>query len=255
MFKTPYSGSKKRSLKRSLTVGLYTFALLIMPTVPATAQSLRLEPVSIAYTVMLASEKYGNATLGKIQFTLSKEKLGFSIFSATRAQGLAAILEGNSQESCNFDLQGNQVISTQYSGGRSNSNDYKVDFDWQERKIYFSNGEILDMPLGHVVNTCDFPIAAALIHKKGVLDADQILYVVDGKNKRIRGYNIQSLSNETLTTNMGSMPTLKLVLQRELRPDRTFTFWLSPEHSYLPIKMEERRSTRTTTMMVESIES
>ena len=255
MFKTPYSGSKKRGLKKSLTMGLTTFALLILPTIPATAQNLRLEPVSIAYTVMLASEKYGNATLGKIQFTLSKEQFGFSIFSATRAQGLAAILEGNSQESCNFDLQENQVISSQYSGGRSNSNDYKVDFDWQQRKIYFGDGEILDMPLGHVVNTCDFPIAAALIHQRGLPDVDEILYVVDGKNKRIRGYNIKSLSKETLATNMGSMPTMKLVLQRELRPDRTFTFWLSPEHSYMPLKMEERRNTRTTTMMVESIGS
>jgi hypothetical protein len=213
-----------------------------------------LEPISIAYTLSLVSEKYGNATLGKLQTTLNKTAAGYEVFQTTRAQGMAAILLGSDlQETCDFKVEGGRTISKSYAGGRRDLNDYHVDFDWQERKLNFADGESLDMPQGYVVNTCNLPFAAALLKGEGL--SGETVYVVDGKKKKIRAYTLKSTEDEVLTTKFGDVDTLKVVLERELIPERTFTLWLSPDNSYIPLKMEDRRRKRTTTIMVDKIDS
>ena len=213
-----------------------------------------LEPISIAYTVSLKSEKYGNATLGKAQTTLSKTDAGYTVYQTTKAQGMAAILLGSDfQESCDFLVGNGRAISNKYQGGRSDLTDFQIVFDWQGRKINFNDGESLDMPPGYVVNTCNLPFAAAL--SKGEVLSEETVYVVDGRKKRIRAYKFKSTKQEVLGTKFGDFDTLKVVLERELIPERTFTYWLSPKNSYIPLKMEEKRRKRTTTFMVDSIES
>jgi len=232
---------------------LYAIATLtIVPLTDLQAQSL--EPISIAYKVSMVSDKYGNATLGKAQTTLTKTDTGFSAVSQTKAQGIAAILLGsNFQESCDFVIEHDQVVSDNYSGGRRDNTDYQVNFDWKDRKIKFSDGESLDMPKGYVVDNCNMPFAAAMLKGDGL--SKQTLYIVDGKSKRIRGYNLKSTNEEILETNFGEIETVKVVLERELIPERTITLWLSPQNSHVPLKMEERRKKRTTTMMVDKIDS
>ena len=80
------------------------------------------------------------------------------------------------------------------------------------------------------------------------------MYVVDGKKKRIRGFKQRSSEPVTINTKLGEKEAIKLVLERELRPDRTLTFWLSPEDQYLPLKIQESRKSRTTTFEVETLE-
>jgi len=79
------------------------------------------------------------------------------------------------------------------------------------------------------------------------------MYIIDGKKRRLRAYNLLSSSNETVETPIGSKETLKIVLQREHRPDRLITLWLSLEDQYTPVKVEEKRKSRTTTMMVSEV--
>lgn len=220
---------------------------------PQMANAQELKPISIHYTVSFQSEKYGSATLGKFQTQLSRaQEGGYSVMSALKGQGIAAILMGsNYQESCDFSVQDGRAISNNYAGGRKALEDYQVKFDWTERKIEFSDGESLDMPKGYVVDNCNMFFAAALLRGEGL--SEQPLYIVDGKQKRIRGYNLRDTSNELLSTNLGDVNTLKIVLERELQPERTISLWLSPENSYMPLKMEERRRKRTTTMIVDQI--
>ena len=233
---------------------LIGFALLNPGVAEAQLSSKPLEPISIAYTVSLVSEKYGSATLGKAQTTLSKAAKGYSVLSATKAEGMAAILMGsNIQESCTFVMENGRAISNHYAGGRHDLKDYVVNFDWQGRKVNFGDGESLDMPPGYVVDTCNLPFAAASF-KDDALTGETV-YVIDGKKKRIRGYILKSTEQVVLNTRFGNIETLKVVLERELIPERTLTFWLSPENSYVPLKMEELRPGRATTMMVDQIES
>ena len=212
-----------------------------------------LQPVSIGYIVRLDHEKLGNATLGRTETILTRNATGYSVHTKTKAQGLAAIIIGsNEQQYCEFIVEQDRAISNSYSGGRTDSNDYQVDFDWQQRKINFNSGDSLDMPQGYVVDSCNMPFAASLLYHDGV--ADDVMYVVDGRKKRIRGYKLKSTSTESLETSIGKKETLKIVLEREFIPQRTFTIWLSPEWAYVPLKMEEKRRSRTTTMTVDKIE-
>lgn len=212
-----------------------------------------LEPVSISYSIGLDSSKFGTATLGKIESILSKTETGYAIESVTRFQGMAAIITGNNhQESCEFSVEQGQAITNKYTGGRIGKNEYDVNFDWQTRKVNFNNKQSMDMPQGYVVDNCVVWFAAALL--KGQDLGEQVLYIVDGSKKRIRGYKQRSSTPESIDTKLGQKDVIKLVLERELRPDRTLTFWLSPDDQYLPLKIQESRKSRTTTIEIESLE-
>ena len=156
------------------------------------------------------------------------------------------------QESCDFNIRENQAISSHYSG-KVQSENYSVSFDWDARKINFADGQLLDMPQGYMVDTCNMPFAAALLQGNDL--PNEILYVLDGAKKRILGYKLQSSNTEDLETPIGTIKTIKIVLERELKPERTLSFWLSPEHDYVPMKIEEKRTSRTTTMLVDAIDS
>ena len=210
--------------------------------------------VKISYLVDMVSKKWGNATLGNLETHIQTNgDDAYSVHSRTKTQGLASILLGsNIEETCDFTTDQSQVISKKYNSGESNNGnyDFSVKFDWEERKINFDD-TTLDMPQGYIVDNCNFPFAAAF--SKGHQLKDKLIYVVDGKSKRIRGYKFNSLSDETLYTKLGKLDTLKVVLERELRPDRTFTFWLAKEKQFMPVKMEEKRESRTTTMLAQNL--
>jgi len=208
--------------------------------------------LSITYKLKLQSSSYGNATLGKITNTFSKSENSFTVKSVTKAQGIAAIIIGsNEQQSCDFIMQDGYAVTQRYVGGNLKKDKYAVDFNWQEKIITFENGETIEMPNGYIVDFCSMPYALALQKGQGL--EDKTMYVVDGKKKRIRGYTLTSSEPESIETPLGTKETVKVVFQREQRPDRTLTLWLSPSDRYVPLKIEEKRKSRTTTMTVSSL--
>lgn len=235
----------------ALTVSFFAVA---QTTNQTQGHSNELNAIALSYTVNLVSSRLGNATVGQLQTTLTQNNGRYAANSTTKAQGLAAILIGSDlQESCEFTIDQGRALSHKYAGGSKESNDYQVSYDWEERKINFEDGESLDMPPGHIIDLCNMPFAAALLKDDGL--AGEVLYVLDGKKKRIRGYKLRSSNQETLETPLGPMASIKIVLEREFNPDRTFSLWLSPDHDYMPIKMEDARSSRTTTFLVNNIET
>lgn len=209
-----------------------------------------LEPVSIEYKIR--SSKFGNATLGKVQSELSNTESGYSIKSVTKAQGMALLLmQSNIQESCEFEVVDGRAIARNYSGGTIDQTEYSVGYDWDQRKISLNDQESLDMPQGYVVDNCIMWFAAALL--KGQLPEGEGVYIVDGKSKRIRGYKLRSSEEVTITTPLGDRDTIKMVLERELKPNRTLTFWLSKIDQYLPVRIEESRKSRTTTFEISEL--
>lgn len=209
-----------------------------------------LDPVSIEYKIRIS--KFGNATLGKVQSVLETTDTGYSIKSVTKAQGMALLLmQSNIQESCEFEVINGRAVARNYSGGTVKKQEYSVAYDWDNRKVNLSDEESLDMPQGYVVDNCIMWFAAALL--KGQIAKNEGVYVVDGKSKRIRGYKLRSQDTEIISTALGDRKTLKMVLERELRPDRTLTFWLSTDDQYLPVRIEESRKSRTTTFEISEL--
>lgn len=218
-----------------------------------TQSALALSPATISYKIKFESSKFGNATLGRVENILKATESGYTMDSITKAQGMAAIIMGsNEQQSCDFEVINGRTVSNRYDGGRTGKTDYKVDFDWDNRKAQFTdkkkNVETIDLPDGYIVNNCSMWFAVAIL--KGQIPDNQTMYVVDGKSKRIRGFKHRSTSSETLSTKLGEKQVTKVVFERELRPGRTLTFWLSNDDEYLPLKMQESRKSRVTTFEV-----
>ncbi len=206
-----------------------------------------LDPVSIEYKIRIS--KFGNAILGRVQSSLSTTESGYTIESVTKAQGMALLLmQSNLQESCEFEVVDGRAVARNYTGGTVDKMQYSVGYDWDNRKVNLSDQESLDMPQGYVVDNCIMWFATALL--KGNLPEQERIYVVDGKSKRIRGYKLRSKGDETISTSLGDRDTLKVVLERELRPNRTLTFWLSKTDQFLPVRIEESRKSRTTTFEI-----
>jgi hypothetical protein len=254
LYKDSASGKAVRSLvsdrvpqqygmkRASLIKALSTSALLLM-----SSWAHALEPSKIVYQLELDSERFGKATLGRIETQLSEDDGHFSVATQTKAEGMAAILVGNLTESCDFDIVDGLANSQYYSGGRPDKVEYFVDFNWTDRKVIFNSLETLDMPQGYLVDNCNMPFAMALLKDQEIKET---IYIVDGNKTRIRGYQFQSKSREMLSTKLGSLDTVKIVLARELKPEKTLTLWLSKKHDFLPVQMQERREGRTTTMYI-----
>jgi len=220
----------------------------------ANADSVPLDPASIIYKIKFKSSRFGNATLGRVETKLTETSDGYAIENLTKTQGMAAIIIGsNYHESCEFHIEEGLAVAKDYKGGRVGKTDYAVAYDRENRKINFDSGDTLDMPEGYVVDNCMFWFAAALLREDGFTE-DKPIYVVDGKSKRIRGYKLRSKEEVQIDTPLGTKSVVKLVLERELRPNRTLTFWLSPEDKYLPLRIEESRKSRTTTFEIESLQ-
>ncbi len=220
-------------------------ALETQSTPPASEP--KLSPVSIEYKIRIS--KFGNAILGKAQSKLSLTPTGYAIETVTKAQGMALLLmQSNFQDTCEFEVQNGRAVARKYSGGTVKKTDYSVSYDWQNRKIRMSETLTLDMPQGYVVDNCIMWFATALL--KGQIAEEELLYIVDGKSQVIRGYKMRSRSEEVIETALGEKNTIKLVLERELRPNRTLTFWLSKNDQHLPVRIEESRKSRTTTFEI-----
>lgn len=218
-------------------------------------QAHALSPVTISYTIKLESSKFGNATLGRVEHVLKATDSGYSIKSITKAQGMAAIVLGsNHQQSCELDLLNGEAVSKNYGGGRIGKTDYEVDFDWSGRKAHFkdnkksNNNQVIDLPDGYILDNCSMSFAVALL--KGKIPDKQAMHIVDGKDKRIRGYKLRSSTEEMIETKLGEKQVTKLIFERESRPERTLTFWLSHDDEYLPLRMQESRKSRTTNFEV-----
>ena len=225
------------------------FILFIMP-MKAFSQN-NISDFQVTFKLSIKSKTYGNATLGKFANVFTKTETGYNVKTVTKTQGIAAIILGsNEQQTCDFsyDSNNNKATPTSYSGGTLKKEKYRVNFDWEKRTLQFENGESLDMPDGYILDVCSMPFAISLAQGRGL--EEQTIYAVDAKQKRIRGYNVASSENEIVETPLGEMDTIKVVLQRELRPDRTLTFWLSTKHQYIPVKVENKRKSRTITMLV-----
>lgn len=211
-----------------------------------------LKPYKIKYKIHLRGKRLGGTVLGKVEAVLKETDDGFSVQAKAKSLGLGAILLGNMQETCQFTFEDTTRAVSSTCNASVGKDDYAVDYQWPDRKLKFNDDEVLDMPQGYVMNITVMPFAVAAL--KGENLGDEVMYVVDAKNKRLRGYKHRITETETIKTKIGEVDTVKVTMERELRPNRTITMWLSPEHDYLPIKMEERRKSRVTTLKISSIE-
>ncbi len=197
---------------------------------------------------------YGT-NLGEIHTVIKKNQTQFVLSSITKAEGAASlVLGGDLIQQCAFSIQEKQIItdssSVEKRGRKSFKNNVKI--DWDSRFINYNNESALAIPEGYLVDSCNFQFAAAYTDIDFL--KNNTTYVLDGKKNRLKAYVFKSETREILKTPIGEFETTKIVLERELNPEKSFIFWVADEHPYFPLKMVEKRKSRSRIMTIKSYE-
>lgn len=229
-----------RSLKKYLVTILATLPFLWNSAV---AEGLP-DSMELIYKVSL-----GVAELGNLISTLERKDDVYEVTAETRAEGMASILLGGTvRELCRFSTDNNVLTPESYRIMREGKEafDRTVSFDWDERKVMFSNGMNLVISDGYIVDNCSIPYA--LIVGGASTFEQRTLHIVGGK--KIRRFENLSITEETVTTPLGEFDTLRIEQVRFDRPDRKLNIWLAPDKHNLPVKIVEQRKSRPDTTMV-----
>lgn len=228
---------------RLRSILLLAAAMLPLPWPGAAADELP-ESMELVYEVTL-----GVAELGSLISTLERRGDAYEVIAETRAEGMASILLGGTvREICRFATDGNVLTPESYRIIREGKDafDRSVSFDWNERKLTFSDGLTLVIADGYIVDNCSIPYA--FIVGGATTFQRRTLYVVGGK--KVRRFENLSISEDTVKTPLGEFPTVRIEQVRFDRPDRKLTIWLAPDRHNLPVKIVEQRKSRPDTTMV-----
>ena len=197
---------------------------------------------------------FGVAELGSLSSKLKKQTDHYEVTSETRAEGMASILLGGTvREMCQFSIDNNAIKPAHYRIVREGRDafDYSVSFNWDERRVMFSDGSDIVISDGYIVDNCSVPFA--FIIGDPATFKQKTLHIVGGK--KVRRFENSLIENEQVSTPLGKFDAIKIEQVRFDRPDRKLTIWLAPDRSNLPIKIVEQRKSRPdTTMLLKSVE-
>jgi len=207
---------------------------------------------NIRYTVNI----FGS-NLGEVHTRIRHDDKGFDIHSVTKAEGAASLLMGGDLlQDCKFSTSDQKIVLNSSVTEKLGSKSFKssVALDHKNNKISFAGkdgNKKIDIPSGYIVDSCNFQFAAAYTAKE--ILKNQTIYVIGGKRNRIKGYIFKSESQETLKTPLGEIEATKIVLERELNPEKQFIFWVSEKHPFFPLKMMDKRKSGSRIMTIKSV--
>lgn len=197
---------------------------------------------------------FGVAELGSLSSKLKKQTNHYEVTSETRAEGMASILLGGTvREMCKFSVDDNAIKPAHYRIIREGRDafDYSVSFNWDERRVLFSDGTDIVISDGYIVDNCSVPFA--FIIGGATTFKQKTLHIVGGK--KVRRFENNLIENEQVSTPLGKFDAVKIEQVRFGRPDRKLTIWLATDRNNLPIKIVEQRKSRpNTTMLLKSVE-
>ncbi len=215
---------------------------------PARAAGELPEQLTLRYSVQL-----GTAKLGSLLTQLTRHSDRFRVESETRVEGVAAILLGGEvRETCEFEVEANQVRPLRYEVEREGPKGYRrqAEFHWPANQVAFSSGETSAIPNGYTLDNCSVPFAFMLGGSE--VFSQTALHIVGGR--RIRNFEHIGVTREELKTPFGKIPSIRIEQRRTDNPTRKLIVWLAPGQHNLPVKMVEKRTSRVITMVLESVQ-
>jgi hypothetical protein len=188
--------------------------------------------------------------LGFLVVSISRQGDMYHVRSDTRAEGLAAILLGGSlHEECDFSVSDSMEIKPRrYSIEKDGRDAYthSADFLWNEMKVRYKDGNVLDIPLtGYVIDNCTVPFAFAAADRISLKGYPSI-HILGGEV--MRHFEDIKVSHETIKVPAGEFDTVRIDQQRADSPDKTLSIWVAPDKQNIAVKIVERRKFRVTTM-------
>jgi hypothetical protein len=190
---------------------------------------------------------------GELKRTLRTEDNGMRRFtSVSQAKGVFSFFKPDViEETSLWSLQNNRVTPQEYlyqrTGGKKDKY-LQMLFDWPRKQVNIDDKEhpwTLDIKTG-VLDKLVYQISLMRDLDEGVKQVDY--QIADGGHLKL--YHIRVLSEETITTPMGQIATVKLTRHRDKPKDRETTLWCAPALDYLPVKLEHVEDGTTFTAVI-----
>jgi hypothetical protein len=191
--------------------------------------------------------------VAEVQRTIQREGSYYRATSIAEPTGVARLLVSDLlHEESLFAVEGHNVRPLQYFESRDtdSANQTNIRFDWQQRKIQFSDGRSLDIPEHEVQDISSFQVALMVRPIKEL--AGQRINVVNIKG--IREYRYETPVEEVIETALGKLRTWRIEQRRLNRPERSVTVWLAIDLGHAPVKVVSSKNDKTTTLAITTIE-
>ncbi|WP_244912993.1 DUF3108 domain-containing protein [Methylophaga nitratireducenticrescens] len=164
--------------------------------------------------------------------------------SATKAKGVVALFKRDTvKETSLWSLSQQQIKPRQYlyqrNGGKKDKY-LRMDFDWRNRSVHIDD-KVHPWDLEIENGTLEKHVYQVQLRLDLLQNPQQKTFnylIADGGH--LKHYQIKRLEQETITTPLGSINTVKFKRQRDRDSDkdRETTLWCAPELNYLPVKLE-----------------
>jgi len=232
---------------------MHNFFGLILLLLSSTSFAQGLDDYSAKYQIEMNGLQAGELTQ---QLETLTEGL-YRFRSASKAKGLVAVFRRDIvKETSLWSLSKQQISPQQYlyqrSGGKKDKY-LRMDFDWQQNRVHIDD-EIHPWDLEIEPGTLEkhvYQVQLRLDLQKNPEQSTFNYLIADGGH--IKHYQIERLEQETITTPLGKIATIKFKRQRdrESDKDRETTLWCAPELDYLPVKLEhiEKDGTKFTALL------
>lgn len=190
---------------------------------------------------------------GELKRGLTSEADGLRRFqSVSQAKGVFSFFKPDViEETSVWTLDQGQVTPQIYRYQRSGGKKEKtlsMQFDWSSKQVRIDDKKqpwTLDLETG-VLDKLVYQISLMRDLARGI---EQVDYrIADGG--RLKTYKIRVLAEETITTPLGDIKTVKLTRERDQDSDRETTLWCAPALNYLPVKLEHVEDDATFTALL-----
>ena len=195
----------------------------------------------------------GATAVAEVQRTIQREGSYYRATSIAEPTGVARLLVSDLlHEESLFAVEGDNVRPLQYFEARDtdSANQTNVMFDWQQRKIQFSDGRNLDIPEHEVQDIGSFQVALMVRPIKQL--AGQRINLVNIRG--IREYRYETPVEEVIDTALGKLRTWRIEKRRLDQPERSVTVWLAMDFGHAPVKVVSRKNDKITTLAITAIE-
>ncbi|SKA67507.1 Protein of unknown function [Thiothrix eikelboomii] len=176
-------------------------------------------------------------TVGETQTSLSYQAAGYTFQKITKANGVAALISGDSLTERSVGLkQGDKLQTQQYLYQHKSRRKAKQD------QYQFTSATEIKGKLDQTAYTLKVPkntIDPALIELRLMEDvaANRPLNYSITERGKLKTYQFQRLGKETITTPLGQYACEKVKMTRD-NGERQTTLWLAPELDYVAAQIQ-----------------
>lgn len=195
------------------------------------------------------SVSHSGLTVGDTTVTLSYSKNGYTFLKQTKANGMAALLSGDTLTERSIGIkQGNKLQTQQYlyqhkSRRKSKTDQYSFSNTTQVTGNFNGHDYTLNVPTG----TVD-PAVVELLVREDLATNRLLKYQVTERGK-LKTYQFQHLGKESVETPFGNYQCEKVQTNRD-GGERQTTLWIAPALNNLTVKMQHNEEGNVTEVIL-----